>query len=316
VAQHFQRLLRDHGAFPKQWSEDAINSITRTAERIRIHLSNSKAVNLALPLSENSWTNLTEPNIVILPNQQDPALPEEGLSNSSHVLCLLTRKSMEKLCREELQALLRPIREVAIMSGALLPGDTSPTLVENALEMEEEDQASFAFEEFYQEGKSPNTKEVDPDNLLELHEFDMRAAKKAQQRGRKRARNVAKDERKYRTEKRRLGDSVSTDGMKVRDGISGRPISRVVLVGGATRMPAIGRLLGALTGVVPQKTVNPDEAVALGCAVHVGVLDGLEGMGSVLNPIQAAILRAVAEQQGLLNSDIDFDEGFTEAEYF
>jgi molecular chaperone DnaK (HSP70) len=72
-------------------------------------------------------------------------------------------------------------------------------------------------------------------------------------------------------------------------------------------MPAIGRLLAALTGVVPQKTVNPDEAVALGCAVQAGVLDGMEGMGTVLSPMQAAILRAVAEQQGMLN---DFDEGF------
>jgi molecular chaperone DnaK len=68
-------------------------------------------------------------------------------------------------------------------------------------------------------------------------------------------------------------------------------------VGGATRMPVIGRLISALTGVVPQKTVNPDEAVALGCAVHVDVLDGNEEMGTVLNPTQAALLRAVVEKQ-------------------
>jgi molecular chaperone DnaK (HSP70) len=78
-------------------------------------------------------------------------------------------------------------------------------------------------------------------------------------------------------------------------------------------MPAIGRLLAALTGVVPQKTVNPDEAVALGCAVHAAVLDGMEGMGTVLSPMQAAILRAVAEQQGIGNDfdddDEDFDDG-------
>jgi hypothetical protein len=42
-------------------------------------------------------------------------------------------------------------------------------------------------------------------------------------------------------------------------------------------MPMIGRRWAApLTGVVPQKTVNPDEAVALR-AVHAAVLDGMEG---------------------------------------
>ena len=80
-------------------------------------------------------------------------------------------------------------------------------------------------------------------------------------------------------------------------------------------MPAIGRLIEAVTGIVPQRTVNPDEAVALGCAVHVGVLDGLEGMGTVLNPMQAAILKAVAlQQKGLSNSDSD--EEFDEVEFY
>ncbi len=77
-------------------------------------------------------------------------------------------------------------------------------------------------------------------------------------------------------------------------------------------MPAIGRLIAALTGVVPQRTVNPDEAVALGCAAKVGVLDGIEGMGTVLNPMQAAILKAVARQQGKeqMQEDDDFDADF------
>ena len=86
-------------------------------------------------------------------------------------------------------------------------------------------------------------------------------------------------------------------------------------------MPTVGRLLAALTGVVPQKTVNPDEAVALGCAVHVGVLDGQDDFGTVLNPMQAAILRAVAEQQqkqGRLPGELleDDDDDFDSVEYF
>jgi molecular chaperone DnaK (HSP70) len=76
-------------------------------------------------------------------------------------------------------------------------------------------------------------------------------------------------------------------------------------------MPTIGRIISSLTGVVPQKTVDPDEAVALGCAVHVGVLDGNNEMGVVLNPMQAAILRAIVEKErrdGKLE-DVSFDEG-------
>lgn len=86
-------------------------------------------------------------------------------------------------------------------------------------------------------------------------------------------------------------------------------------------MPAIGRLLTALTGCTPQKTVDPDEAVALGCAVHVGILDGKEEMGTVLNPMQAALLRAVIEKQnreegGLVDmfEDEDDYEDFKEIE--
>ena len=246
-----------------------------------------------------------------------------AVSNSTHLLFQLTRKDMERLCKDEFQALLRPLREVAIMSGALLPGDSSPSIVAAALELEQEEQdsrdESHDFDDFYNEHPRETADDVDSDTLLVLREMDMKEAKKAQQGGRKRARDVAKQERKYRQEKRKLDETNNQrpEGRsgKVRDGISGRPISRVVLVGGATRMPGIGRLLAALTGVVPQKTVNPDEAVALGCAVHAGVLDGMEGMGTVLNPMQAAILRAVAMEQGF-GDDEDFDDDeFDAAEY-
>jgi len=69
-------------------------------------------------------------------------------------------------------------------------------------------------------------------------------------------------------------------------------------------MPAIGRMLTALTGVTPQKTVNPDEAVALGAAIQVGILDGDDRLGDmqVLNPMQAAVLRAFAKKRQLLDS--------------
>jgi len=51
-------------------------------------------------------------------------------------------------------------------------------------------------------------------------------------------------------------------------------IDHVILVGGATRMPAIQELVRKLTGKEPHKGVNPDEVVAVGAAIQAGVLKG------------------------------------------
>jgi molecular chaperone DnaK len=51
-------------------------------------------------------------------------------------------------------------------------------------------------------------------------------------------------------------------------------INEVVLVGGATRMPAIQELVKKLTGKDPHQGVNPDEVVAVGAAIQAGVLAG------------------------------------------
>jgi molecular chaperone DnaK len=51
-------------------------------------------------------------------------------------------------------------------------------------------------------------------------------------------------------------------------------IHHVILVGGSTRMPAVQELVQALTGKEPNRSVNPDEVVAVGAAVQAGVLRG------------------------------------------
>jgi molecular chaperone DnaK len=51
-------------------------------------------------------------------------------------------------------------------------------------------------------------------------------------------------------------------------------LDQVILVGGATRMPAIQHLVRQLTGKEPHQGVNPDEAVALGAAIQALVLSG------------------------------------------
>lgn len=62
---------------------------------------------------------------------------------------------------------------------------------------------------------------------------------------------------------------------------------------------------------------SPPPAVALGCAVQVGILDGDQALGGfqVLNPFQAAMMRAMAKQQlQAQEEEEDVDDEFDEGE--
>jgi len=78
-------------------------------------------------------------------------------------------------------------------------------------------------------------------------------------------------------------------------------IDEVLLVGGQTRMPAVQERVGKFFGKEPNRTINPDEVVALGAAIQAGVLGGevkdvllldvtpltlgIETMGGVATPL-------------------------------
>jgi molecular chaperone DnaK len=84
-------------------------------------------------------------------------------------------------------------------------------------------------------------------------------------------------------------------------GLNTSDIDEVVLVGGMTRMPAVQEAVKKLFGKEPNKTVNPDEVVAVGAAIQAGVLSGtvkdvllldvtpltlsIETMGGVATPL-------------------------------
>jgi molecular chaperone DnaK len=57
-------------------------------------------------------------------------------------------------------------------------------------------------------------------------------------------------------------------------GVTPQQIDEVVLVGGSTRIPKVQQMVRDLFGKEPNKTVNPDEVVAVGAAVQGGVLGG------------------------------------------
>ena len=83
--------------------------------------------------------------------------------------------------------------------------------------------------------------------------------------------------------------------------LTAKDIDEVLLVGGSTRIPAVQEAVKKATGMDPNHSVNPDEAVALGAAVQGGVLAGdvtgvvlsdvtpltlgIETMGGVMTPL-------------------------------
>ncbi|SKA66434.1 molecular chaperone DnaK [Eubacterium uniforme] len=65
-------------------------------------------------------------------------------------------------------------------------------------------------------------------------------------------------------------------------GITASELSKVLLVGGSTRIPAVQDKVKALTGHEPSKTLNPDECVAIGASIQGGKLAGDAGAGEIL----------------------------------
>ena len=70
-----------------------------------------------------------------------------------------------------------------------------------------------------------------------------------------------------------VNQALSDSGLRPSD------LSKVLLVGGSTRIPAVQELVKNLTGKEPFKGINPDECVAVGAAIQGGVLGGdVEGI--------------------------------------
>ncbi|MCR5641441.1 MAG: molecular chaperone DnaK [Lachnospiraceae bacterium] len=65
-------------------------------------------------------------------------------------------------------------------------------------------------------------------------------------------------------------------------GLNASELSKVLLVGGSTRIPAVQDKVKALTGHEPSKTLNPDECVAIGASIQGGKLAGDAGAGEIL----------------------------------
>ena len=65
-------------------------------------------------------------------------------------------------------------------------------------------------------------------------------------------------------------------------GLTASDLSKVLLVGGSTRIPAVQDKVKQLTGHEPSKSLNPDECVAIGASIQGGKLAGDAGAGEIL----------------------------------
>lgn len=65
-------------------------------------------------------------------------------------------------------------------------------------------------------------------------------------------------------------------------GITPADLSKVLLIGGSTRVPAVQEKVRQLTGMEPSKSLNPDECVALGASIQAAKLAGDAGAGDIL----------------------------------
>ena len=63
-------------------------------------------------------------------------------------------------------------------------------------------------------------------------------------------------------------------------GIAASELTKVLLVGGSTRIPAVQEKVHSLTGIIPSKNINPDECVSQGAAIQADTLSGSKSIAS------------------------------------
>lgn len=87
-----------------------------------------------------------------------------------------------------------------------------------------------------------------------------------------------------------------------------KSLSDIVLVGGATRMPAVRKALTRMFGRFPNSTVHPDHAVALGAAIQAGLLSDGDGLEEIritdVAPFTLGVNTATRDAHGRFHEDI------------
>lgn len=188
----------------------------------------------------------------------------------------LSRKRFDSMIKPLLTRLLKPLREVAIMSGINLPGESGQLGI---------NEGAFADDD--------DTEDVGSDiSTLNLTSAQL---KLSQLKGKAEAKAKKKVKGSTTRELRRLQKDMGDPSLTIFPG--GQQVDDVVMVGGSTRIPAVQKLVRVVTGIEPRRSVNPDEAVSLGAALMGGILDGTVTNMNVVSAWQAAMYRVFYEEQ-------------------
>ncbi len=81
-------------------------------------------------------------------------------------------------------------------------------------------------------------------------------------------------------------------------GVTAADLDHILFVGGSTRIPLVGQMVYAHTGIEPETAINPDEAVALGAAVQAAIIAG--------EPLDAILVDVTPHSLGIAVADWQF----------
>jgi molecular chaperone DnaK (HSP70) len=335
----------------------AMSSLLAEAERMKVELSSKRQVTTNISLDIGS-------------------VGQDKVHHVDLKSSILTRDQFERLCSPLCTRMLQPLREAALLAGVNLPGETCVPGVddlslykgadsEDDNEVYESGDADDDDSDVVEDGSTVEVysqPRMDrrsgvmsrADRLAEYSIDDLKHLSLQAKTNKEKVRNRMRKQLKTQTkslyhEKKRLGSmpafSTSSSLRNAAAGTysklsvfpGGQRIHRVILAGGASRMPLIGKFLKTMLGedVLTSSSsqqagagsggsseglkryVHPDECVCAGAAVMCGVLDGNITDMNVVNSWQASIYRALAqmnEQAGSIEDededadDDDFDE--------
>ncbi len=100
-----------------------------------------------------------------------------------------------------------------------------------------------------------------------------------------------------------LRTSHTTRAVLTAAGCTWRDISRILLVGGATRMPMVFTMLKDLSGVLPDHSVHPDEAVARGAAVFAA--QAISGGNKAISALDCRITNVNSHSLGVQGLEVE-----------